>query len=72
MTLHVRNAAAREGAAWVGRAFAQFLKKPLAFTALLALFLFAVLIALVLPYVGAALLLVALPLLSLGFMIATR
>lgn len=72
MSLRIRNATAREGAAWVGRAFALFLKKPLAFSALFALFLFAALLALVLPYVGAVLLLMALPLLGLGFMIATR
>ena len=60
------------GATWVSRAFALFLKKPLAFSALLALFLFAALVLLLLPYLGAVLLLMALPLLGLGFMIAAR
>lgn len=72
MTLRILNATARDGATWVSRAFAVFLKKPLAFSALFALFLFAALILLLLPFVGAVLLLTALPLLGLGFMIATR
>ena len=72
MTLRILNATARDGATWVSRAFAVFLKKPLAFSALFALFLFAALILLLLKFVGAVLLLMALPLLGLGFMIATR
>ena len=72
MSLRILQASARDGATWVSRAFALFLKKPLAFSALFALFLFAALVFLVLPYAGAVLLLMALPLLSLGFMIASR
>jgi hypothetical protein len=72
MSLRLRSAPAREGAAWVSRAFALFLQKPIAFSALFALFLFAALILLALPYVGAVLLLMTMPLLGLGFMIATR
>ncbi len=72
MSLRLLNASPRDGAAWVSRAFALFLKKPLAFSALFALFLFAALILLVLPYIGPLLLLMALPLLGLGYMIASR
>jgi len=72
MSLRIVNASARDGVTWVSRAFALFLKKPLAFSALLALFLFATLVLLLLPFVGAVLLLMALPLLSLGFMNAAR
>ncbi|HEY6088033.1 MAG TPA: BPSS1780 family membrane protein [Burkholderiaceae bacterium] len=72
MTLRILDAKPRDGAAWVSRAFALFLKKPLAFTALFGLFLFAALVLLLLPYAGAVLLLMALPLLGLGFMIAAR
>ena len=72
MTLRILAATPRDGAAWVSRAFALLLKKPLAFSALFALFLFAALAFLVLPYIGPVLLLMALPLLGLGFMIATR
>jgi hypothetical protein len=72
MSLRILNASARDGAAWVSRAFSLFLKRPLAFSALLAVFLFVALVLLVLPYLGAVLLLMALPLLGLGFMIAAR
>ena len=72
MSLRILHASARDGATWVSRAFALFLKKPLALSALLALFLFAALVLLLLPYLGAVLLLMALPLLGLGFMIAAR
>ena len=72
MSLRILDASARDGAAWVSRAFALFLKRPLAFSALFALFLFAALVLLVLPYIGPVLLLMALPLLGLGFMIAAR
>jgi hypothetical protein len=72
VTLRILDARPRDGAAWVSQAFALFLKRPLAFSALFALFLFAALVLLVLPYIGAVLLLMALPLLGLGFMIATR
>jgi hypothetical protein len=72
MSLRIRNAPAREGGTWLSRAFALFLKRPLAFSALFALFLFAALVLLVLPYIGAVLLLMALPLLGLGFMVAAH
>ena len=72
MSLRILDASARDGALWVSNAFALFLKRPLAFSALFALFLFAALFLLLLPYVGAVLLLMALPLLGLGFMIASR
>jgi hypothetical protein len=72
MSLRLQSVSAREGAAWVSQAFVLFLRKPIAFSALFALFLFAALVLLTLPYVGAVLLLVTMPLLGLGFMIATR
>ena len=72
MSLRIVDASARDGANWVSHAFGLFAKKPLAFSALLALFLFAALVLLVLPYVGSVMLLMALPLLGLGFMIAAR
>jgi hypothetical protein len=72
MSLRILDTSPRDGATWVSRAFALFLKRPLAFSALFALFLFAALVLLLLPYAGAVLLLMALPLLGLGFMIASR
>jgi hypothetical protein len=72
MSLRILQATARDGAAWVGRAFVLFLKRPIAFSALFALFLFAAVVLLALPYVGAVLVLAAWPLLGLAFMIAAR
>lgn len=72
MSVRLLEAAPRQGARWVSQGFAWFMKKPLAFSALLALFLFAALVLLSLPYIGAILVLMALPVLGLGYMIATR
>ncbi|CAN5640015.1 BPSS1780 family membrane protein [soil metagenome] len=60
------------GARWVRQGFAVFFRRPLAFSALFAGFLFALLLLLVIPWVGAVLLLMFLPLASAGFMIATQ
>jgi len=70
MSLRILQAKARDGAAWVSRAFALFFKRPIAFSALFSLFLFACVALLALPYIGAVLVLIAWPLLSLAFMIA--
>jgi len=72
VTLRILAAAPRAGAVWVSGGFALFLKKPMAFSALFVLFLFAGIALLALPYVGAVLVLMAWPLLSLGVMIAAR
>lgn len=63
---------ARQGAQWVRAGFAVFFKRPLAFAALFTLFIFAALVSMLLPFVGAWLLLAALPLVSLAFMLATQ
>ena len=63
---------ARQGALWVRRGFAVFFKRPLAFAALFTGFLFFGLVAMLLPWVGPILLLSSLPLVSLGFMLATQ
>lgn len=62
----------RRGAQWVRAGFAVFFKRPLAFAALFTLFVFAALVAMLLPLVGAWLLPAALPLVSLAFMLATQ
>lgn len=72
MSLRILDAAPRRGLAWVSQAFALFLKRPLGFSLLFLLFLVAAMVLLVLPYVGALLLLAGLPLLTLGFANATR
>ena len=64
--------AARRGAVWVRNAFTLFFKRPMAFTGLFGACLFVVLLTNFVPWVGPLLLLAALPLGSLGFMIATR
>jgi hypothetical protein len=72
MTLRIVHAAPRRGLAWVSAAFALFLKRPLGFSLLFLSFLVAAMVLLALPYVGALLLLAFMPLLTLGFMAATR
>ena len=72
MSLSLLDATPRQGAQWVSRAFALFLKRPFAFSALFLAFLLGVVVLLALPYLGGLIVLAALPLLTLGFMIATR
>lgn len=63
---------AARGARWLRLGWQIFAKKPLAFSALFAFFVFVALAALLLPWIGPLLMLSLLPLLTLGFMIATR
>jgi hypothetical protein len=72
MALILRRAAPVEGLHWVRAAFAQYFRRPLGFTAMFVSFLVVVLLATVLPLAGPVLMLMSLPLLGLGFMIATR
>ncbi len=70
MKLH--TVPALQGFVWVRRGFQVFLGQPLATTFLLASFLFGALLLMLIPGIGVLLLLMALPLVSLGFMIASR
>jgi hypothetical protein len=70
--MNLQTVPARRGALWVRQGFAAFARQPLAFGGLFATFMFAVFAATLLPFVGSALLLLLLPLVSLGFMVATR
>jgi hypothetical protein len=70
--MKLRLVPARQGALWVRRGFGVFFKRPLAFAALFSGFLFFGLLALLVPLVGPLLLLTSLPLVSLGFMVATQ
>ena len=70
MKLHL--VPARHGVAWVRRGFGAFFKRPLVFAALFTGVMFFGLLALLLPFVGQFVLMAAMPLASLGFMIATR
>jgi hypothetical protein len=70
--MRLNTVPARQGFVWVRLGFNHFLQRPLGYTLLLGSFLFAALVMLLLPFVGVVMLLMALPLVSLGFMVATR
>lgn len=70
--LRLQTVPARQGFLWVRQGFRLFLRRPLVFTLLLAAFLFAAMVMLMIPGVGVLLVLMSLPLVSLGFMIASR
>ena len=72
MPLLLKPVPARRGLRWIRDAFSVFARRPLAFASLFAVFLFAALLVSLLPLIGGLLQMMALPLLSLGFMIATR
>ncbi len=62
----------RQGVMWVQRGFALFLRRPMGFTLLFLSFLFVALFVMSLPVVGPVVVMMALPMLSLAFMVATR
>jgi hypothetical protein len=70
--MKLQQVPARQGALWVRQGFLIFFKHPLAFSALFAAFLFGILFLATLPWLGPLLSLAALPLVTVGFMIATR
>ncbi len=70
--MRLQTVPARQGIVWVRQGLRTFFKRPLAFAALFATFMFAVFALALLPFVGALIMLALLPLVSLGFMIATR
>jgi hypothetical protein len=70
--MRLQTVPAGRGALWVRQGFRTFFSRPLAFAALFATFMFAVFLFALLPFLGALVVLALLPLVSLGFMIATR
>ncbi len=70
MALMLKTVAAARGPRWIGDAFRLFAKRPFAFTALFAIYLFAAMLIAQVPILGSVAQLVSLPLLSLGFMVA--
>jgi hypothetical protein len=72
MKLILQQASARQGVLWMRSAFALFARKPLALSALLMAFLLLSLAWMLLPMIGPLVVLAGLPLLSLGYMAATR
>ena len=72
MALSLVRVPPQRGAAWIREAFRLFGRRPLAFSGLFFVFLFVAMVVLFVPLVGGLLQMMMLPLLSLGFMIATR
>ena len=72
MAMILKAVGPARGAHWVRDALRLYLKRPLAFTSLFALFLFVALFAALVPYVGSLLQIMIVPLLSLGFMVASQ
>jgi hypothetical protein len=72
MLLHLQTVPARNGLLWIRHGLKVFRRKPLAMAGLLSVFLFIAFAMLLLPGVGIMLLLMAMPILSLGFMLATH
>lgn len=72
MALTLKTVPPAQGMRWVRDGFRLFGRHPLAFSALLLAFLLAALALSLIPLIGAILMLAALPLLSLGFMVASE
>jgi hypothetical protein len=72
MALTLRQARAAEGVQWVRDGFRLFARRALGFTSMFVVFLFAALLVTLIPLVGGVVMLMSLPLLTLGFMIAAR
>jgi hypothetical protein len=70
MALMLKTVDAARGPRWIGDGFRLFAKRPLAFTALFAIYLFSAMLIAQVPILGSVAQLVSLPLLSLGFMVA--
>lgn len=72
MPLLLKPVPALQGARWLRDGFRLFGKHPLAFSVLLVAFLVCALALSLLPLLGSVMVVAALPLLSLGFMIASE
>ena len=72
MALSLKTVDASHGARWIADAWRLFARRPMAFTALFAVFLFSALLVSLVPLLGGLVQMMALPLLSLGFMVASQ
>ena len=72
MPLVLKSVAPSQGLRWLREGLRLFLRHPLGFCGLFATFLFVVMLGSLLPVVGPLLTLAALPLMSLGFMVAAE
>jgi hypothetical protein len=72
IALRLQHVNAARGVMWLRLAFRTFMQRPVGFSAMFASFLFAMLLSVFVPLLGSLLIVMVLPLLTLGFMIATR
>lgn len=72
MGLKLQDVPAAAGWRWVTASFTEYARHPVAYTGLFVAFMISVFIAMLLPWVGGVLLLLAVPLLSLGFMLGSH
>lgn len=72
MAMILKAVGPARGAHWVRDGLRLYLKRPLAFTSLFAIFLFVALFSALVPFIGGVLQIMLVPLLSLGFMIASQ
>lgn len=70
MALSLKPVDARRGPRWIVDAFRLYARRPLGFTALFGVFLFVAMLLSLVPLLGSVVQMMALPLLSLGFMVA--
>jgi hypothetical protein len=72
MLLHLQRVPARNGVLWIRHGFKVFKRSPVALFGLFGLFLLFVLLAMLVPVVGVLVFAMSLPVLSLGYMLATH
>jgi hypothetical protein len=72
MPLQLKSVPSSRGPRWIGDAWGLFRRKPLAFTAMFCVFLFAAMVVSFVPWLGGMVQLMAVPLLTLGFMLASQ
>jgi hypothetical protein len=72
MAMILKAVGPARGAHWVRDGLRLYLQRPLAFTSLFTIFLFVALFSALMPVVGSLLQIMLVPLLSLGFMIASQ
>jgi hypothetical protein len=72
MALLLKSVEPTRGTRWIGDALRLFARKPLAFTLMFCAFLFVALLVLLVPLLGGVLQMALVPLLSLGFMVASQ
>lgn len=72
MAMRLKTLGPGRGAAWVMDGLRLYMKRPMAFTGMFAAFLLAALVAAIVPGVGWLLQMMLVPMLSLGFMVASQ